>query len=110
MSKTSADIYKTTQIFYIAEFREEQAWLSFMHKEGWKLLTTNGYRYTFERCAGEDWIYQLDFKQENITEADYIQMYEDYGWEFVLRFRNWYYFRKKKNRWCSGGHVHLQRQ
>jgi hypothetical protein len=23
-------------------------------------------------------------------------MYEDYGWELVLRFRHWFYFRKKR--------------
>ena len=82
------------QVFYIAEFNEEAAWLSFMHAEGWKLVKTTGFKYHFESCPQEEWIYQLDFRDGNLDETSYIQMYADYGWEFVTRFRHWYYFRK----------------
>ena len=82
------------QVFYIAEFQEEAAWLSFMHAEGWKLVRTTGFKYHFESCPQEEWIYQLDFRDGDLDEASYIQMYADYGWEFVTRFRHWYYFRK----------------
>ncbi len=82
------------QVFYIAEFNEEAAWLSFMHAEGWKLVRTTGFKYHFEACPQEEWIYQLDFRDKEMDEASYIQMYADYGWEFVTRFRHWYYFRK----------------
>ncbi|MBP3700644.1 MAG: DUF2812 domain-containing protein, partial [Lachnospiraceae bacterium] len=85
--------------FYISEFRAEEAWLSFMHSQGWKLQSIDGigFHYTFEACDPEDWIYQLDFKEDGVAEDDYIQMYEDYGWELIQRFRHWFYFRKKKN-------------
>ena len=78
------------QVFYIAEFQEEAAWLSFMHREGWKMTRTTGFKYYFEACPQEDWAYQLDFKEEGVDEEAYIQMYADYGWEFVTRFRRWY--------------------
>jgi len=84
------------QKFYISEFQEEAAWLSFMHREGWKFITTNGHKYEFEKCEGEDWIYQLDFKENGVAEEDYIQIFKDYGWEYVGQFRRWFYFRKKK--------------
>ena len=29
-----------------------------------------------------------------MNEEEYIRMFEDYGWEYVTRFRRWYYFRK----------------
>ena len=82
--------------FYISEFRAEEAWLSFMHQQGWKLQSIDkiGFHYTFEACEPQDWIYQLDFKEDGVAEEDYILMYEDYGWELVLRFRHWFYFRK----------------
>ena len=80
--------------FLIAEFDDEAAWLSFMHKSGWKMVRTTGFKYRFESCAQEDWVYQLDFRDEGMDEEAYIQMYADYGWEFVTRFRHWYYFRK----------------
>ena len=58
------------------------------------MTSTTGFKYTFEACAQEDWVYQLDFRSEEISEEDYIQMFADYGWEYVTRFRHWYYFRK----------------
>ena len=84
--------------FYISEFRAEEAWLSYMHQQGWKLQSIDdiGFHYTFEACEPQDWIYQLDFKEDGIAEEDYILMYEDYGWELVLRFRHWFYFRKQR--------------
>ena len=82
------------QTFYIAEFSEEAAWLSFMHREGWKMVSTTGFKYRFESCPQEDWIYQLDFRDESMDEDEYIRMFADYDWEFVTRFRHWYYFRK----------------
>lgn len=82
------------QVFYIAEFQEEAAWLSFMHRQGWKLASTTGFKYRFESCPQEDWVYQLDFRDDSVDEESYIQMFADYGWEFVTRFRHWYYFRK----------------
>lgn len=84
------------QKFYIAEFEQEAAWLSFMHREGWKLLSTDGYRYQFEKTEKEDWCYQLDYKENGVAEDDYIQMYRDFGWEYVGHFNNWCYFRKKR--------------
>jgi len=82
------------QVFYIAEFNEEAAWLSYMHREGWKMVSTTGFKYRFEACPQEDWVYQLDFNQDGLDEEEYIRMFEDYGWEYVTRFRRWYYFRK----------------
>ena len=66
-----------------------------MHKEGWKLVSIKGNKYEFEKCIKENWVYQLDFKEDGIVSDDYIQMFSDYGWEFVFRFRKWFYFRKK---------------
>ena len=80
--------------FYIAEFNEEAQWLASMHRDGWRMISTTGFKYEFEACEKEDWTYQLDFRDEAMNEEDYIQMYADYGWEFVTRFRHWYYFRK----------------
>ncbi len=84
------------QSFFISEFNEEAAWLSFMHRQGWKFLSTNGRNYKFEQCEPEDWIYQLDFKENGIADEDYIQMFTDYGWDYTFQFGKWFYFRKIK--------------
>ena len=87
-------IVRTT--FYISEFTEEEKWLEFQHRSGWKFVKTDGKIYEFEKCPEEDWVYQLDFKTSDMAEKDYLQMFEDYGWEFVQRHKHWFYFRKKK--------------
>lgn len=87
-------IIRTT--FYISEFTEEEKWLECQHESGWKFVKTDGKTYEFEKCLEEDWVYQLDFKASNIAEKDYLQMFADYGWEYIQHYDHWFYFRKKK--------------
>lgn len=82
--------------FGIAEFTEEEKWLEEQHKNGWRIIKTNGTKYQFERCDAEEWIYQLDFKENGAAEEDYIKMFTDCGWEYVLQYGKWCYFRRKK--------------
>ncbi len=84
------------QRFYISEFEEEAAWLSFMHREGFRVTAISGMKYEFEKCDKEDYVYQLDFKQKAEDEEEYIRMFEDYGWEYVMEYRCWFYFRKRR--------------
>lgn len=81
--------------FGAAEFEEEEKWLEEQHRNGWRLIKTNGAKYQFESCNADEWIYQLDFK-ENGAEEEYIQMFRDCGWEYVLKHDKWCYFRRKK--------------
>jgi len=94
--ETDPNILVEKQKFYISEFEQEEAWLSFMHREGWKFLSTDGIHYRFEKTEKEDWCYQLDWKSNGTAEEDYLQMYQDFGWEYVGQFYNWCYFRKKR--------------
>ncbi len=84
------------QKFYISEFEQEAAWLSFMHKEGWKFVSTDGFHYQFEKADKEDWVYELDYKENGVAEEDYIQMYRDFGWEYAGQYDHWCYFRKQR--------------
>ena len=93
--KSFPNVLVEKQKFYISEFEQEAAWLSFMHQEGWKLLSTDGFHYQFEKTEKEDWCYELDYKENGVAEDDYIQMYRDFGWEYVGHFNHWCYFRKK---------------
>lgn len=95
-AKENETILIEKQKFYTAEFEQEAAWLSFMHREGWKFLSTDGFHYRFEAAPKEDWYYQLDYKQNGVAEDDYLQMYQDFGWEFAGQYNNWFYFRKQR--------------
>ena len=81
------------------EYEKEQEYLRLRHSEGWKLIKVKfpGFYY-FERCTPEDMIYQLDYSDKNrfkySNRSEYIKMFEDCGWEHVLDFAQYNYFRK----------------
>ena len=79
--------------FTIADFEEEELWLREQHNRGWKLTNAAVFLYTFEKCAPEDVIYRLDYKNGEETE-DYFQMFREYGWEYFDQNAGWLYFRK----------------
>ena len=82
------------RFFTIADYNEEQTWLEEQHKSGWKLVkVTVPCFFTFEECGAEEVSYRLEFNQTKVTD-DYLQMYEDYGWEYIGGCMNWSYFRK----------------
>lgn len=82
--------------FGIAEFAEEEKWLEEQHRNGWQLIKTNGTKYQFERCNADEWVYQIDFKEKGAADEEYIQMFKDCGWEYVLQYDKWCYFRRKE--------------
>ncbi|MBU3189577.1 DUF2812 domain-containing protein [Clostridium bowmanii] len=85
------------KFFGLADFVEEQEFLQKQHKAGWKLKTFKALKkYTFEKCEPVEYIYQLDFNEEGKYEEAYIQMFEDCGWEYIMKYQKWYYFRKAK--------------
>lgn len=90
------------KFFGLADFVEEQEFLQTQHKAGWKLKTFKALKkYTFEKCEPVEYIYQLDFNEESKYEETYIQMFEDCGWEYIMKYQKWYYFRKAKCDVCE---------
>lgn len=82
--------------FSITEYEKEAEYLRRRHKEGWKFkkVTFPGI-YTFERCTPQDVVYQLDYNPDGVKEQEeYIQMFEDCGWEYLMNFAGYTYFRK----------------
>lgn len=89
--------YKTElKWFDITEYDKEQDYLRRMHAKGWRLKSISfpGF-YRFETCEPEEVVYQLDYNQEGIShKAEYVRMFEDCGWEYLLDFVGYSYFRK----------------
>jgi len=87
---------KELKFFSISQHEKEQEYLRSMHKSGWKLVKTTGLgMYHFEACEPEDVIYQLDYNAEGLANKDeYVQMFEDCGWEYIQEFVGYSYFRK----------------
>lgn len=82
--------------FSIMEYEKEQEYLRQRHKEGWKFSgITFPLRYHFVKCEPEDVVYQLDYNPEGIKHKDeYVQMFQDCGWEYLMDFVGYSYFRK----------------
>ncbi len=75
---------------------KEEKFLENMAAEGYKLINVQLGRYFFEKTEKSKFRYQLDFKSiTGIKEDEYLQIYEDAGWEYVDRLGSWYYFRKE---------------
>lgn len=82
--------------FTIAEQEKEEKYLRSQHKKGWKFKGTfMGLFYRFTKCEPEDVVYQLDYNEEGKENPEeYIQMYQDMGWEYITKFVGYSYFRK----------------
>ena len=82
--------------YTIVEYDKEQRYLQRRHKEGWKFVGISGIGiYHFERCKPEEVIYQLDYNPEGTANREeYTQMFQDCGWEYILDYVGYSYFRK----------------
>ena len=90
------DVKKEFRWFSITEYEKEAEYLRRRHKEGWKFknVTYPGI-YIFEKCEPQEVIYQLDYNPDGIkNQGEYVQMFEDCGWEYLKEFAGYTYFRK----------------
>lgn len=78
------------------EDEKEEAWLRSMAQSGLHLLSSNGFGfYTFVTGQPADVVYRLDYRTERKTDLqDYLQLFQDAGWENVGNMAGWQYFRK----------------
>lgn len=82
--------------FTIPQYRCEEEYLRKMHNNGWKLshISIPGF-YHFTECIPEDIVYQLDYNLEGSrNKSEYIQMFSDFGWEYLFDFVGYSYFKK----------------
>lgn len=93
-----SELKKELRIFLITDYEKEGEYLRERHQQGWKFINVvlPGI-YFFERCAPEDVVYQLDYNQEGLAhKEEYVQMFQDCGWEYLMDFAGYSYFRKPK--------------
>lgn len=82
--------------FTVPQWKQEQEYLQEQHRNGWKFMYVSGLgSYHFEKCEPEDVVYQLDYNQEGLAhKGEYVQMFQDCGWEYLQDFFGYSYFRK----------------
>lgn len=76
---------------------KEEAWLGKMASEGWHLSRVAlPCTYTFERGEPRADCYRLDYMYlEPKKWPEYVQIYQDAGWEYLGEMSNWRYWRKR---------------
>ncbi len=81
-------------LFTIADYEDEERWLRQQHRQGLRLVKTIlPFFYIFEACTPEDVVYRLDYRNGS-ADSEYLQMFQDYGWEYFNCCTGWLYFRK----------------
>ena len=88
---------KIHKAFTISDFEKEEDFLREQHRNGYELTSYTGLTcYRFKKCEPKDVVYRLDyFGAENGDKETYIQMFRDYGWEYLFERFGWSYFRKE---------------
>ena len=79
--------------FWVWNEDKEKAFLEEMALKGYRLVKVRFGEYIFEEDKPKKLIYQFDFKGiDKMREDEYLQIYEDAGWNFISKFGSWYYF------------------
>ena len=82
--------------FVLTDYEKEEEFLRKRHNEGWHLVKVHLQGiYCFEKGEPEDMVYRLDFNPQYAQDRPgYLQMFEDYGWEYLQDLNEYSYFRK----------------
>jgi hypothetical protein len=85
--------------FWVWNLEEEKAFLEEKAKEGLILKSVYLGGYVFEESEPKDLIYQMDFKgfDQKMSEEEYLQLYEDAGWNLAGKLGSWYYFSQESS-------------
>lgn len=76
---------------------KEEAWLGAMAQEGWHLHSL-GFPgiYHFTSGTPREDVYRLDFITDRKEFQNYLQLFQDAGWEHIGEMGGWQYFRTRK--------------
>ena len=97
-------VKKEFRMFLLTDYEAEEVYLAKRHKEGYAFehVKSPGF-YTFQKCEPEEVVYRLDFHPLDKSEREsYLQMYQDYGWEYVDEMNDYCYFRKAVDKMAEG--------
>lgn len=83
---------KIWKIFFVWEFEKEEAWLNQMAMSGWTLCAVGFCNYTFVRSEPGEYTIRVEMRG---SDADYREFMAESGIEYVGRFLQWHYYRRR---------------
>ncbi len=84
--------------FWVWQQDQEKAFLDSMADQGYQLVQVRLGEYLFEEQDDPKYVVQMDFPGlgRKMSEEEYLQLYQDAGWELVSKVGGWYYFRQPR--------------
>ena len=94
----NAQTINKNKLFWPWQDEKEEVWLEEMSREGWHLQSVKLLcNYTFAKGEPEPYVYRLDYYlRDKSTYPEYLQIFQDAGWEYIGELSNWRYWRKRK--------------
>ena len=82
--------------FWAWQDEAEEDWLRQMSNEGWHLShIVFPTIYQFNSGEAKDYVYRLDYRSHwKMEKEDYLQLFQDSGWEYLQEMAGWHYFRQ----------------
>jgi len=83
--------------FWVWNDEKEEQWLREMAQQGWyfKTISFPG-NFEFEQGTPKDYVFRLDYFNNLAKEKDnYLQLFQDGGWDHMGEYYGWQYFRKE---------------
>jgi hypothetical protein len=94
MEKTTVTKFRW---FWAWQDEAEENWLAKMSQRGYHLSSVGvpGF-YTFSVADPRNYVYRLDYQMfRKKDKAEYLQLFQDAGWEHIGEMSAWQYFRKE---------------
>lgn len=90
-----ADLHIEHRWFWAWQDDQEEKWLEEMSERGFHLMKSGIFgKYEFQKGEPKRYVYRMDFLAHHQQKKDYLQFFEDAGWEHLGEFGSWQYFRK----------------
>ena len=94
--KNNENIKTVYRWYWNWDFKKAESWLNAMSMQGWALKKIGFCKYTFEKCAPNEYAIRLEFRPAlQKANADYVAFLEDLGAEYIGRCANMVFFRRK---------------
>ena len=81
--------------FWVWNFDKEEQWLNSMAQEGWALNRVGLFLYDFVPCAPGEYTIRLEMRN---PAPEYLELMAESGAEYVGRYTQWLFFRKRADR------------
>ena len=88
---------KKIVVNWFVDFDKEAEWLNEMSQNGWCFWHTNGFIYRFKRCEKGEYIFLIDYDEDNANKCseDYVNFRSSCGDVFVHEWDEKIYWKRK---------------